>query len=223
MSTYPIILNNLETQPVLLLGGGKIAEDKLASLLGAGAGNVTIISPELNEYLTELASAGKIGWIQRPYRLGDIAQRLPFLLIAATDNPAVNHAAVDEARELRVLAQAVDDTPYCDFYGVSVVRQGGLTISIGTDGQMPALSARLRQKLSRGIGPEYGRLIELAREVRPFIAERVPDFSKRREVWYALVDAPLIAMLRRGDSDDAVRAAMFRIVDEHIITENEAN
>lgn len=222
MSTYPIILNNLESQPVLILGGGKIAEDKLASLLGAGAGNVTVISPDLNDSLGELADAGEIDWIQRTYRPGDIAERLPFLLIAATDDPAVNHAAVDEARTVRVLAQAVDDIPYCDFYGVSVVRQGGLTISIGTDGQMPALSARLRQKLSRGIGPEYARLIELAREVRPFIAERFPDFSERRKVWYALVDAPLIAMLRHGDTDDAVRAAMFRIVDEHSLQETEA-
>ena len=215
MSTYPIILNNLETQPVLILGGGKIAEDKLVSLLSAGAGNVTVISPELNEHLTELADAGDINWVKRSFSSGDITERLPFLLIAATDDPAVNHAAVEEARTVRVLAQAVDDIPFCDFYGVSVVRQGGLTIGIGTDGQMPALSARLRQKLSRGIGPEYARLIELARELRPLIAERFPDFSKRRQVWYALVDAPLIPMLRRGESDETVRAAMVRIVDEY--------
>ena len=214
MSTYPIILNNLETQPALVVGGGKIAEDKVVQLLDAGAGCVTVISPALHGELVRLFTQGRIRWTARPFQPGDIAGDPPFLAIAATDEPAVNRAVVMEAREARVLANAVDDPPYCDFYAVSVVRQGNLTIGIGTDGQMPALAARLRAKLQRGFGPEYARLIELAREMRPELARRFPDFETRRRVWYALADAPLIPMLRRGDAEADVRAYAWRVVEQ---------
>lgn len=214
MSTYPIILNNLETQPVLVVGGGKIAQDKVVQLLEAGAGCVTVLSPALHGELAMLLTQGRIQWTARAFQPGDIAGAPPFLAIAATDDPAVNRAVVIEARQARVLANAVDDPPYCDFYAVSVVRQGSLTIGIGTDGQMPALAARLRAKLQRGFGPEYARLIEIARTMRPELARRFPDFETRRRVWYALADAPLIPMLRRGDAEADVRAYAWRVVEQ---------
>lgn len=213
MSTYPIVLNNLECQAVVVVGGGQVAEDKVMGLLEAGARQLTVISPELTDRLARLAAAGRIVWLQRAFQPGDLTGHPPFLVIAATDDPQVNRAVAEEARRQRVLVNVVDDPASCDFYAVSVVRQGGLTISIGTDGQMPALAVRLRQRLGRGFGPEYGRLIELARELRPEIARRFPDPARRRRVWHALADAPLIAMLRRGEPDDVVRAAMVRLVE----------
>jgi uroporphyrin-III C-methyltransferase/precorrin-2 dehydrogenase/sirohydrochlorin ferrochelatase len=213
VSTYPIILNSLETRPVWVIGGGKIAEEKVVGLLEAGAANVTVISPDLSDRLRGWEAARRIAWRDRAYRPGEIGAGLPFLVIAATSDPLANHQVAEEARLNRVLVNTVDDPPFCDFYAVSVLRQGRLTVSIGTDGQMPALAARLRQRLSRGFGPEYARLLELAAELRPQIARRFPEFDQRRRVWYALADARLIPMLRRGDSDDAVRAAMLQIVD----------
>lgn len=214
MSTYPIILNNLEAQPVLVVGGGKIAEDKVLQLLDAGAGNVTVLSPKLGSELVRLFAEDRIRWVARAYEPGDLSSDPPFLAIAATDDPAVNRIVADEARRARVLVNAVDDPPNCDFYAVSVVRQGSLTIGIGTDGQMPALAARLRAKFERGFGPEYARLIDIAREMRPELVHRFPDFAARRRVWYALADAPLIPMLRRGDSDSTVRAYAWSIVEQ---------
>lgn len=214
MSTYPIILNNLETQPVLVVGGGKIAEDKVVQLIDAGAGCITVISPKLTGGLIQLFAADRIRWAPRLYRPGDLESDPPFLAIAATDDPAVNRLVADEARRARVLVNAVDDPPNCDFYAVSVVRQGSLTIGIGTDGQMPALAARLRAKFERGFGSEYGRLLEIAREMRPELARRFPDFAQRRRVWYALADAPLIPMLRRGDSEADVRTFAWQVVEQ---------
>lgn len=202
MSNYPIILNNLEVQPVVVVGGGGIAEDKVRTLLEAGAGHVTVISPELTPLLAQWAAEGRIRWVDRAYQTGDVTAA--FLCIAATSSAEINHLVADEARRARVLVNAVDDPPYCDFYAASVIRHGEFTVSIGTGGQMPALAARLRQKLSRGFGPEYGQLLLLMRRLRPTMPARFPQFEERKQAWYALADAPLIPLLRSGASETEV-------------------
>jgi precorrin-2 dehydrogenase / sirohydrochlorin ferrochelatase len=68
-----------------------------------------------------------------------------------------------------VLANAVDDPPFCDFYFGSVVRRGPLQIGISTAGESPALAQRLRHKLEtlldEGTGPWLERLGALRRQV----------------------------------------------------------
>ena len=56
-SDYPVNLN-LENRRCLVIGGGKVAERKIAALLQAGA-DVTVISPRLTENLTECFAAGQ--------------------------------------------------------------------------------------------------------------------------------------------------------------------
>ncbi|RME82668.1 MAG: bifunctional precorrin-2 dehydrogenase/sirohydrochlorin ferrochelatase [Caldilineae bacterium] len=200
MSTFPVVLNNLEQQRVIVVGGGAVAEEKVQSLLEGGAGSLAIISPELTPVLRRMAAAGRVEWIAREYRPGDL--RGAFLCIAATDDSAINHAVAAEAKRERVLINVVDDPAYCDFYATSVVRRGGFTISIGTDGQMPALAAHLRRRLARGFGPEYGVLIHLARQLRPTMSRRFPDPAQRRRAWQALAESNLIPLIRRGASDE---------------------
>lgn len=212
MSNYPIILNNLETQPVVVVGGGAIAEDKVRTLLEAGAGRVTVISPDLTPALSQWAAGGEITWFARGYQSGDVSA--VFLCIAATDSPTINHLVAEEARRTRALVNTVDDPPFCDFYAASVIRQGDFTISIGTGGQMPALAARLRQKLSRGFGPEYGQLIQLMRRLRPSMSLRFPQFEERKQAWYALADAPLIPLLRRGAGEEEIWQRIEQVLQE---------
>ena len=212
MSAYPIILSNLESQLVVVIGGGAIAEAKVLSLLDAGAGHVRVISPRLTDALAQLAAEARINWEPRAYRPGDVSEA--FMCIAAADDPAINRAVANEARRARVLVNVVDDPAYCDFYAASVIRRGGFTLSIGTDGQMPALAARLRAQLSRGFGPEYAVLIEIMRELRPTMRERFPDAKKRRRAWRALAEAKLIPLIRAGASREAVWERIESILQE---------
>ncbi|NOX62185.1 MAG: bifunctional precorrin-2 dehydrogenase/sirohydrochlorin ferrochelatase [Chloroflexi bacterium] len=212
MSTYPIILNRLEEQLVVVVGGGAIAEEKVLSLLDAGAERITVISPRLTHALARLAAEARIRWEKRPYRRGDVGNA--FMCIAAADDPAINRAVAEEAREARVLVNVVDDPAYCDFYATSVVRRGGFTISIGTDGQMPALAARLRAQLDRGFGPEYAALIDLMRELRPTMRRRFPDAQERRRAWRALAHARLIPLIRSGASRETVWERIESILQE---------
>jgi precorrin-2 dehydrogenase / sirohydrochlorin ferrochelatase len=156
----------LQDRPCLVVGAGAVALQKIMSLLECGA-NVTVIASEAHEDVRELATQQKIHWLQRAYQPEDIAGH--HLVIAATSDPEVNHTVYHDAVRAGVLANAVDDPPFCDFYFASVVRRGPLQIGISTAGESPALAQRLRQQLEtlldEATGPWLERLGALRREV----------------------------------------------------------
>lgn len=161
----PVFLK-LEGRACLVVGGGAIALQKVNSLLECGA-NVTVVAPDARDEIRDLDEQGKIAWRRRCYVAEDIVNQQ--LVIAATNDPSVNHAIHGDAAAAGVLANAVDDPPFCDFYFGSVVRRGPLQIGISTAGESPALAQRLRQQLEalldKEIGPWLERLGALRRGV----------------------------------------------------------
>ena len=83
---YPIALV-LDGKPVLVVGGGKIADEKLDALLLAGA-DITVVSPTVQPRIAAFAAAGKIILRQREYQPADLDG--VWLVIAATDDRALN-------------------------------------------------------------------------------------------------------------------------------------
>jgi precorrin-2 dehydrogenase / sirohydrochlorin ferrochelatase len=197
----PVLLANLGDVRTVVIGGGKVAEGKVMQMLDCNA-RITLISPELTPKLAELVALGEIEYVQRQYETGDLANA--FMVIGATDDRAVNAAVWDEAKGRNILCNVVDDPPHCNFYAVSVVRQGDLTIGISTNGVAPALANRIRRRFEREFGPEYAEFLEIMRERRPIIAEHLPCFGCRRDLWYSIVDTEVLELIRAGKRDDAI-------------------
>jgi siroheme synthase-like protein len=197
---YPIYLQ-LQDQACVVIGGGKVAEGKVESLLAAGAA-VTLISPDLSPHLQELVDGHAITHLARCYRPGDLTGA--FVVISATDQADVNHQVWEEASAHGQLVNVVDDTPHCNFIAPAIVRKGDLTIAISTGGKAPALAVRFREHLQRGIGPEYERFLELAGQLREPLAQHVPDFQTRKALWYDLVDSDALDLLAQGDEPAAL-------------------
>jgi precorrin-2 dehydrogenase/sirohydrochlorin ferrochelatase len=194
---YPVALI-LDGKRCLVAGGGTIAEGKLDALLAAGA-LVTVVSPEVRPRVAALAAAGRLALHRRPFQPADLDGA--FLVIAATDDRAVNAAVARRARAAGILVNAVDDPPFCDFYAVSVVRRGNLQLAISTNGDSPAFARWLREQLDATLPPEYGDLLALLAEVRTELRARgpIPDY----EVWRAALTDDLLACLQRGDAATA--------------------
>lgn len=199
MQYYPIYLD-LEHCRCVVIGGDRHAEEKVGSLLNAGA-DVTVIAPELNGELEALADAGRIIAIRRDYQSGDLEGA--FLVISATMDSTINAQVWEEAKERNILINSMDDVPHCNFVAPSIVRQGDLIVSISTSGAAPALAVRLRQRLTEELGPEYGRFLELVWPLRDELPRLYPEFQQRRAIWYQLVDSDIIDLLRQGDDADA--------------------
>jgi siroheme synthase-like protein len=165
MSLLPIFVK-LAGRPCLLVGAGEVALQKIPSLLTAEA-RLRIIAPRVRHEIADLAAKGRIEVIQREFFDSDLDGM--FLIIAATDDPAVNAAIYRGAVARNLLCNSVDDPPHCDFYFGSIVSRGDLQIAISTAGESPALAQRLRgeidEQLPDDLGPWLHDLGQLRREV----------------------------------------------------------
>src|SRR5256886_1145834 len=207
---YPVFLD-LRGRRAVVIGGGAVAEQKVHGLVGAGA-HVTVVSTDVSPARGALARRNAIEHKRRPYRRGDL--KGAWLAIAATDDRGTNGAVWAEAEQLGVPLNAVDDLEHCSFIAPAVHREGDITVAVSTAGKSPALAVRLRQRIARLVGHAEARLCKLLGELRPGLAERVPDTPTRTALWYRIVDSDVIDFVRRGDIEGA-RGRIAELVGPH--------
>ena len=199
MKYYPAYLD-LRERPCLVIGGGAVAERKTLALLEAGA-VVTIISPMLTSKLHELSDSGKITYLQKQYEDQDLSGA--FLVIAATDSAEVNTLVASACRKKQVLVNVAVPPEVSSFIVPSVVERGDLLIAISTSGASPALSRKIRQDIEQRYGTEYEVLLEKLSAIRKRVLEEIPDKSRRRQVFQAIVDSDVIDLIRQGKAHAA--------------------
>jgi precorrin-2 dehydrogenase/sirohydrochlorin ferrochelatase len=186
---YPLSLK-LNGRPCLVVGGGAVAERKVASLLECGA-DVTVVAPDATDQIR--SASGRIKFIERPFELSDVAGAL--LVIAATNNPGVNSAVADAARASGALVNVVDVPDLCDFYVPALVTRGDLQITVSTGGASPALAKRIRIDLDRQFGPEFEAYLELL--------ARVPNRARRNKAEEQFLESPALRLIAEGRVKDA--------------------
>lgn len=187
---------------MVVIGGGEVAERKTESLLDTGA-SVTVISPHVTQRLTSLANTKRIELHTREYVRGDCKDAA--LVLSATDEPEVSRAVWEEAKAAEILVNTADTPALCDFIMPAIIRRGDLTIAISTGGASPALASRLKEELSRFLGPEYELFLELLAQVRPEIQRRIQDERARKALHYRILDSRVLTLLQQKDSDGAAR------------------
>lgn len=201
--SYPITLLAADRRCVVV-GGGTVATRKVKSLVAAGAA-VTVISPQIAEELQQLAATGVIDAQVREASPADI--RDTFLVVVAADDVNTNQRIGRAALEAGQLVNVVDHPELCNFFVPATVPRGPVSIAVSTDGTSPLLARRIRQQLERFIGPEYGQLAELLGRLRKELKRRCEDQAIRASVWKAILDSPVLALLRAGKRTEAEATA----------------
>ncbi len=201
---YPLYLD-LKGQTCLVIGGGAVAERKVAGLVEAGA-RVHVVSPAITLTLQEQAEAGIITVDLVAYDARHAALlRQARLAFAATDNREVNARVAKDAKLADCRVNVADAPDEGDFITPSVVRRGALCLAISTGGANPMLSARLSQELEARFGPEYGDFVELLGRMRLYIKQQPADSEMRRFAQERLFadEETLRALLRAGQGEAA--------------------
>ena len=182
MPLFPIFLK-LTNRPCIVIGAGHLAESKIESLQTAEA-RITVIAPNASPRIVAMADSGELTWHQREYATGDLTGH--FLVVAATNVPAVNRAVFAEAEAAGILINAVDDPPFCDFYFPSVVRRGDLQIAISTAGHSPALAQRLRKEINALLPLDTGEWLAELGNLRREVLQLEPLNDARKELLHQL-------------------------------------
>jgi siroheme synthase-like protein len=139
-------------------GGGRVGTAKTESLVGAGA-EVTVVAPEIR---TELQRP-ELTLLRRPFEAGDLDGA--WLAVAAAP-PDVNRAVRAAAEERGVFVNAVDDPETASAYAGGVLRRGGVTVAVSSNGEAPALAGLLREALEAVIPEDLERWLAEARAER---------------------------------------------------------
>ena len=198
-SYYPVFLSLAERLAVVK-GGGPVAERRVSGLLRCGA-RVRVVASDLTPELAQRAQGGEIEHVARPYRTGDLEGAA--LALAEPGEPESDASFFAEAERRGIFANVEDDLEHCSFITPALVRRGDLVVAISTSGRAPALAVRVRERLERELGPEYGALLKLAGRLRAPLARTVQDFEERRRRWYELVDSEVLLLLREGRAAEA--------------------
>jgi precorrin-2 dehydrogenase/sirohydrochlorin ferrochelatase len=179
MKLYPVNLK-LKDQLCLIVGGGKIAHEKIQNLLASQAA-VDVVSPQLFPEMELLWSRNKFRWISREFIPTDISD-LYGLIIACTNNPKVNQEIYDLSMQSGKLINCVDEPQRCNFYVPSIVQCGDLQISISTTGKAPLLSKSIRQRLENVFNESILTQLETIYHLREEIVEEKSNKSQRIEM-----------------------------------------
>ena len=188
MDIFPISLK-LQQQSCLIVGGGRIAYRKAVLLVKAGA-VIDIISPEIDANLLDVIQQCGGQHIQARYS-ASLSLRHYRLVIAATDDQAINQAVFEACEADNVLVNSVDDPPHCRFMVPAIIDRSPLVVSIATNGASPVLSRQIRTQLEASIPHGMGKLAEFSGKWRSTVKAKIMNPDERRIFWEELYDSPL--------------------------------
>jgi siroheme synthase-like protein len=177
---FPIFLR-MSGRRALVVGGGAMASTRVGQLLAAGA-RVTVIAPESNVSLEELARDGAIELHRRVFAPDDITREF-FVVIGATNDPDTQAALAREAERHGLLYNVVDDVDHCNFFAPAVVERGDLKIAISTNGRSPVLARRLREKIEAALPGGTEDWVRQLGQLRRRLKLEIPvDFETRKRI-----------------------------------------
>ena len=168
---YPVFLK-LDGLPVVIVGGGAVAAQKLDGLLAAGA-RVTVVAPAIRDEMRERAAAV----FERAFRPEDL-DGARWVVAAAT--PEVNREVAAAAAARGLFVNAVDDPAAATAYLGAVIRRGEVEVAISTGGAAPALAGLLREALEAVLPRELEVWVDVAiRERAAWKRAGVPMAQRR--------------------------------------------
>lgn len=203
MKLFPLFAD-LTHRAVLVVGGGAVAERKVAALISASA-DITVNAHELSVQLQRWVAEGKV-----TVRRGDFQDDwldAVWLVVAATSDHALNQRVAAAAEERRVFVNVVDESSLCSFHVPAVIDRAPLTIAISSGGDAPMLARLLRERLETLLDQSLGALASLAARLRPRIRDRFPQMAERRRFYEDLFAGPVAKLLRQNQPEAALVAA----------------
>ena len=176
--TIPISLNVTDNNRALLIGGGKIAFQKIEWLQKFNM-QISVVAIDIIAPIEKLAADGDIRLERKPY---DGLDDTFAMVIAATNDEAVNRQVYADAVALGIPVNVVDVPELCTFFVSSVVSRGRLQMTVASNGDAPALCKRLRREMEALVPPFYERYVDLLADARNRIRDLISEESKRSKI-----------------------------------------
>lgn len=199
MQALPIFFN-IAQRRCLVIGGGEVATRKVIMLLKA-QGNVVVIAPVLSAELREMLAKNEIEYVMTRFAPEQLTAAC--LVIAATNDEAVNEAVSVAAKRLNIPVNVVDAPALCTFTMGSIIDRSPVVIAISSEGNAPVLARHIRSKIETMLPAAYGRIASLAGEFREQVKARFSTTQARRRFWEDVLNGPLVERVLSGQEQAA--------------------
>jgi len=190
MNGLPILLR-VTGRRCIVIGAGAVARRRAQALHAQGAA-VVVIAPEAHAGTDDDWPATEVH--PRRYATGDLAGA--WLVVVATDDPAVNDAVSTEAAERGVLVNRADDPEAGDLTVLAHRQRGPVTVAVSTDGISARTAGDLAEALIEQVDDEQLKLLEAARPWRARLQQEVTDAKRRQALLRELIGPTAQARFR---------------------------
>jgi precorrin-2 dehydrogenase/sirohydrochlorin ferrochelatase len=217
MCLIVIVDLNLKGKLVIVVGAGEEGLKKVNSLLTQDC-KILVISDSANTQIQRFAKEGKIEFKKMKLDNADfVSEYDPILVMAATDDRALNRKIVDEAKKMRCYAYAADDPDVSDFAHPSVINiQDTVQIAISTGGRSPAMARRIKLKaeklFSEIIDKEDIYQIKLQKMAREAAKQKIPTVLERKKFLYSVLNNNKIKQLLKDDDLPSAQSEVMKIL-----------
>lgn len=208
MQALPIFFN-ISNRLCIVIGGGDVATRKVTMLLKANA-DIKLIAPEICHELHALVDAGRIRFIRGEYAPSQLAGAC--MVVAATDDEAVNAAVSRDAQALNIPVNVVDAPELCTFTMGSIIDRSPIVIAVSSEGNAPVLARYIRSKIETLLPAGYGRIAGIAGEFRDKVKAKFATTQQRRRFWEDVFQGPLVERVLSGQ-EQAARELLQDLID----------
>src|SRR5690606_21094318 len=141
--------------------------------------------------------------LERPYESADLEDVV--LVVAATDDAALNRRVHDDAQARMLPVNVVDEPALCSFIFPSIVDRSPVVVAVSSGGRSPVLARLLRARLETFIPSAYGRLAELLGRFRAPARAKVRPLARRLRFWEDVLSGPIAELALAGREAQAER------------------
>ncbi len=187
---YPLMLK-LHGKRCVIIGGGEVAARKAGSLLAAGA-QLTVVAPEFAPQLVAAVRGSACTLVRDNYQAAYLAQA--FLVVAATDDSAVNRQACLDAP---CLCNNITEPQLGNFLVPAAFSRQDLSVAVACNG-MPAFARLVRDYLQGALPPAVGEFNAFLRQKRAEVQQLPSTPAERSAFWRTALTAETVTLLAGG-------------------------
>ena len=199
MKYFPVFLDGSKIN-AMVVGGGDVAARKIELLLKTTT-NITVMAAHVTEGVERLINENELNWLQHNYKAGLFAKIT--LVIAATDDTAINEQVYYEAVEFNILANVVDQPALCTYITPAIIDRSPMIIALSSSGSAPILIRMLREQIEKILPQGYGRLADFSFKFRDHVKARIKGIRNRRTFWESVLRGSIGQDLLDGKQQEA--------------------
>lgn len=203
MAYFPMFVDMTERE-CLIVGGGNVAYRKVIVMLDFGA-KITVVAEDICDELRKLtiddiASEDKTGsyTANKENRITFIKRRFERkdcdgmeMVIAATDDNALNHEIAEYCKANGIMVNAVDKKADCSFIFPSYIKEKNLVAAFSSGGNSPVLTQYLKGKEQEILTPFLGELNEYMGQIREKVIAQYDTEAERKRVFKEILCAAI--------------------------------